>query len=452
MSSIDISHTEEIYTVSGLNREIRFLLEGSFPALWVEGEISNFAAPNSGHWYFCIKDSAAQIRCALFRPQNRHLTFIPKDGMHVMLKARVSLYEGRGDFQLLVEHLEEIGEGKLRQEFEALKKRLLAAGLFDTAHKKPFPVFPNTIGIITSATGAALHDILSALKRRYTTAAVIIYPTLVQGEMAATEIVKAIQTANRRKECDALILARGGGSLEDLWPFNEERVALAIYQSDLPIVSGVGHEVDITIADFVADLRAATPTAAAELITPDKNDLLGTLSAAEKQLLRLTKQKLQQVQQQINWAQKHLQQQHPKHRLAEQTQQLDFYELTLVRLQMEKINERRTTLYKLHTRLQNCTPLPAMQRLLQQLHYEQQKLQNSMQQAVLRPQQRLANLAAKLDALSPLATLQRGFSIAVRCENQTILRNAQEILQGEKIQLRLAKGSLECTVDKINAS
>jgi len=447
MNIIDISQSEEIYTVSRLNREIRFLLEGSFPMLWVEGEISNFSAPNSGHWYFSLKDNTAQVRCAMFRPQNRRLTLTPKDGMHVMIKSRVSLYEGRGDFQLLAEHMEEIGEGKLRQAFEALKKRLLEAGLFDAAHKKSLPVFPKTIGVITSSTGAAIRDILSVIKRRYPSASVIIYPTLVQGESAAAHIVHAIQTANRRKESDVLILARGGGSLEDLWPFNEERVAYAIFQSELPIVCGVGHEVDVTIADFVADLRAATPTAAAELITPDKDELLATLSYDEKQLARLIKQKLHQLQQNTLWVKKHLQQQHPKRRLAEQSQQLDYFELSLVRLQNKKLNDLLATLRTLHAKLLSCTPLHRIRDLNYRLNLQHQTLQAAIKKSLQHEQQWLANLAGKLDALSPLATLKRGFSITTRLSDQTILRDTNQVNRGDKIQVRLMKGSLKCTID-----
>ena len=351
MTIIDISQSEEIYTVSRLNREVRFVIEGSFPTLWVEGEISNFAAPHSGHWYFSLKDATAQVRCAMFRPQNRRLSFTPKDGMQVLVKARVSLYEGRGDFQLLAEHLEEAGEGKLRQEFEALKKRLLEAGLFAEEHKKPLPAIPRCIGIITSPTGAAIRDILSVLQRRFASVPVIIYPTLVQGDLAAPNIVKAIETANHRNECDALILTRGGGSLEDLWPFNEEKVAYAIYRSNIPIVSGVGHEIDFTIADFVADLRAPTPSAAAELATPDREELLNSLDQHQKQLARLAKQKLQQFQQNLDWMKKHLQQQHPKRRLAEQAQHLDLCEITLVRLQNKLLAEHQANLKTLHAKL-----------------------------------------------------------------------------------------------------
>jgi len=399
---IDISHTEEIYTVSRLNREARLLLEGSFPSLWVIGEISGFKAHTSGHWYFSLKDQAAQVRCAMFRSQNRTLNFLPKEGMQIIAQVRVSLYEGRGDYQLIAEWMEEAGEGKLRQEFEALKKRLAEAGFFDVAHKKALPAFPQSIGVITSPTGAAIKDILSVLKRRYSCAPIIIYPTLVQGETAAANIVEAILQANRRNECDVLILARGGGSLEDLWCFNDERVAKAIYHSQLPIVSGVGHEIDFTIADFVADLRAATPSAAAELVVPDQMQLSETLDYTAKQFVKLIQQKIAQLEQHINWMQKHLQQQHPTRKLREQSQQLDFYEIHLIRLQNSILDNKKHL---------------------------------------------LANLVATLDALSPLATLQRGFSITTRGTDNHILQDATHVQIGESVRIQLMKGNLECTVD-----
>ncbi|HSW94120.1 MAG TPA: exodeoxyribonuclease VII large subunit [Gammaproteobacteria bacterium] len=399
---IDLSHSEEIYTVSRLNREARFLLENHFPLLWVEGEISGFKAHTSGHWYFSLKDEAAQIRCALFRRENRSLGFQPKDGMHVLVKVRVSLYENRGDYQLIAEHMEDIGEGKLRQAFEALKKRLAEAGYFDLAKKKPLPLFPRSIGVVTSPTGAAIRDILSVLKRRYRTAPVILYPTLVQGETAAENITDMLKQANTRQECDVLLLARGGGSLEDLWCFNDERVAKAIYESEIPIVSAIGHEIDFTIADFVADLRAATPTAAAELITPDQTKLAGDLTDDEKHLTRIITQKIIQYREKTGWLEKNLQQQHPKRKLQEQSQQLDYFEMNLTRLQEKHIADL---------------------------------------------QKKLQIVAAKMDALSPLATLQRGFSITTRVINNTILDKADDVNIGDKIHIRLMKGNLECTVD-----
>lgn len=446
MTTIDISHSEEIYTVSRLNREVRFLLESNFPAMWVEGEISNFAAPNSGHWYFSLKDSTAQVRCAMFRPQNRKLGFTPKDGMHVLIKARISLYEGRGDYQLLAEFMEEAGEGKLRQEFEALKKRLSEAGLFEQAHKKELPLIPKSIGVVTSPTGAAIRDILSVLKRRFSCAPVIIYPTLVQGESAAPNIVNAIQTANRRNECDVLILARGGGSLEDLWPFNEEIVAHAIFRSAIPVISGVGHEIDFTIADFVADVRAPTPSAAAELITPNMDELLESIAQDEKHFFRLIMQQIQKLQQHLMWSQKHLQQQHPKRKLAERAQQLDHLEAALKHAQNKILNDYHVKIHTINAKLAAFNPKYRIRELQHQLHLSQQYIQNNINAILQQTQQRFTNLVAKLDTLSPLATLTRGYAIATRADNKKILRHAHEVKAGDAVDVKLMDGSLRCKV------
>ena len=250
----------DIYTISRLNREVKSVLEGSFPLLWVEGEISNFAQPASGHWYFSLKDEAAQVRCAMFRGRNRQVGFCPENGMQVLIRARIGLYEARGEFQIIAEHMEEAGDGALRRAFEALKQRLAAEGLFDSAHKRAIPERPRCVGVITSPTGAAVHDILTTLRRRFPALPVVIYPVPVQGEGVAAQIADMLALAGRRADCDVLILARGGGSLEDLWAFNEEVVARAIHACPLPVVSGIGHEVDVTIADFVADQRAAAPS------------------------------------------------------------------------------------------------------------------------------------------------------------------------------------------------
>jgi exodeoxyribonuclease VII large subunit len=449
MDLIDISHTQEIYTVSQLNREVRFMLEDGFALLWIEGEISNFAAPHSGHWYFSLKDANAQVRCAMFRPQNRRLTVTPKDGMHVIIKARVSLYEGRGDFQLLVEHLEDAGVGKLQKEFEALKKKLSDAGLFNPAHKKSLPIFPQCIGVITSPTGAAIRDILSVLKRRFPSAPIIIYPTLVQGESASAAIVKALQTANRRQECDVLILARGGGSLEDLWSFNEENVARAIYDSNIPIISGVGHEIDFTIADFVADVRAATPSAAAELVAPDRSELLASINVDKNHLSRLMKQKLQSFQQQLLWTKKHLSQQHPKRRLTEQQQRLDYCEVALTRFQIKLLTAFASRIANLKERLSANTPKHIIRNVTYQLTLQHQQLQNAMISAMQNHQKTLGNLAAKLDALSPLATLKRGFAIATIDKTHQIIRKTSQVTIDDQVNVRLTEGVLICVVKEI---
>lgn len=446
MDSLDISHSQEIFTVSRLNRDVRFLLEDSFPLLWIEGEISNFSVPQSGHWYFSLKDSVAQVRCAMFRPQNRKLNFIPKDGSHVLIKARVSLYEGRGEFQLLIEHLEEAGEGRLQQEFEKLKKRLFDAGLFDPAHKKKLPLMPQTIGVITSPTGAAIRDILSVLKRRFSCANIIIYPTLVQGELAANNIVEAIQIAAMRKECDVLILSRGGGSLEDLWPFNEEKVAHAIFNCPIPLISGVGHEVDFTIADFVADQRAATPSAAAELVVPHCEELLEALQQSKFAFLRLIKQPLQHFQKTLEWMQTHLMQQHPKRKLTERTQRLDLCEMTLTRLMTARIQHNKLQLQALQARLLQTAPQYTIQDIRHTLQDQLTNLHFHLHHLLRLRQEKLSVLAGKLDGLSPLLTLQRGFAI-VTDQKKRVLVDACQVGVGEKVEVQLMKGKLVCEVE-----
>lgn len=447
MHTTDSEIEQHVYSVSQLTRETKGVLESEFPQVWVEGEISNFSAPGSGHWYFSLKDTGSQVRCAMFRGQQRKLTFTPKDGSHILVRARVTMYEARGEFQLVADHMEERGEGKLRAAYEVLKKKLEALGLFNAEHKKPLPEFPKQIGVVTSATGAAIRDVLTVLKRRYPAASVIIYPTLVQGATAAPTIAQAIETANRRNECDVLIVTRGGGSLEDLWPFNEEIVAQAIYRSVIPIISGVGHEVDFTIADFVADKRAATPSAAAEIITPDRSELLQILHRHQQHLLRCIKHKIETKKQQVAWMDKHLAQQHPKRRLTEKMQRLDFCEVTLVKLQHQKINQLRTKLSGLDKRLHQLIPTQHIQRLQNQLNLQQQKLTNLIGLQINKKKTMLANVAAKLDGLSPLATLQRGYAIA--SSNQHVLRNAAEVKVGDVIHLQLQSGSLDCTVNSI---
>ncbi|MDX5297597.1 MAG: exodeoxyribonuclease VII large subunit, partial [Gammaproteobacteria bacterium] len=272
-------------TVSELNRQVRHLLEVSFMQVLVEGEISGFSRPSSGHWYFTLKDANAQVSCAMFRNRNQSVKTLPRDGDHVLVRAKVSLFEGRGNFQLLVEGLEPAGLGALQQAFEALKTRLADEGLFDPARKRAIPALPHHVGIVTSPTGAAIHDILTVMRRRFPAIPVTLFPTAVQGQAAADEIVRAIETANLHSDCDVLIVGRGGGSLEDLWPFNEERVARAIFQSRIPVISAVGHEVDVTIADFVADLRAPTPSAAAERVAPDQKAWRDQLAQYDERLL-----------------------------------------------------------------------------------------------------------------------------------------------------------------------
>jgi exodeoxyribonuclease VII large subunit len=426
MSRTDLEANKEIFSVSELNAAVRNVLEGSFADIWIEGEISNFAAPGSGHWYFSMKDEHAQVKCAMFRGSQRRVNFTPKNGAHVLIRARVSLYEARGEFQLIADYMEERGEGKLRRAFDALKKKLETAGWFDEDLKKPLPEFPACIGVVTSPTGAAIRDILTVLKRRYPCVPVIIYPTLVQGDTAAPLIAAAIKTANDRNECDVLIISRGGGSLEDLWPFNEESVAKAIFESHIPVISGVGHEVDFTIADFVADVRAPTPSAAAEIAVPDRLELLLTLRRHAQQVTRHITQKLHADKHQLNWMQKHLQQQHPRRKLAEKMQQLDYYE----------------------ARLQQLAPRLRIQQLQQLLQQFTHQLSTRVKQDIQTQTGKLAQASATLDGISPLKTLQRGYAIATGKDNQ-LLMDATTMHQGDAIKVKLMKGSLACRVEGI---
>lgn len=449
MAITELAPNEEIYTVSRLNNEARLLLEDTFLSVWVEGEISNFAAPSSGHWYFSLKDALAQVRCAMFRGSQRKLGFIPKDGTHVLIKARVSLYENRGEFQLIAEAMEERGEGKLRRAFEALKKKLEAAGWFDPAHKKTLPAFPKKIGVITSATGAAIRDILIVLKRRFPSVPVVIYPTLVQGETAAASIVKAIQTADRRRECDVLILARGGGSLEDLWCFNEEIVAQAIYHCETPIISGIGHEIDFTIADYVSDVRAPTPSAAAEIVVPYALELLQLLERYQQTILRHVQRQINVFKQQLAWTHKHLYQQHPKRRLSEKMQRLDFYEATLIQLQSRLISKLSAKLNDLKHQLLHQIPSHDINRLRNQTNLALQQFSRLIIEQLNKKKLMLANTAATLDAISPLATLNRGYAIITNSQQQ-IVHQASNVTLGDKINVRLQDGSLKCLVEKID--
>ncbi len=388
-----------MHTISELNEMVRVLLEDAFPPIWVEGEISNFVRPASGHWYFSLKDSGAQIRCAMFQGRNRSAGFQIENGLQVTVRGKISLYGPRGDFQLIVDTIEEAGSGALQRAFEMLKARLNQEGLFDTAHKKPLPAFPTSIGVVTSPTGAAIRDIVTVLKRRFRNVPIIIYPTAVQGENAAPQIVRALQTANERNECDVLIVGRGGGSLEDLWAFNEEIVARAIYASDIPVVSAVGHEIDFTIADFVADKRAATPSAAAELVSPDSNEWQQHLHKLHRLLTRCIKSELEQTQKNIEHLSKRLR--HPGQRIQEQLQRIDESDL---------------------------------------------RLQRALQIIFNNARHKLDNVSRALHAVSPLATLTRGYAIVTRAATGEILRDSAQAFAGDQIIAKLGEGELLCEV------
>ena len=446
-SDIFTSSTDrDVLSVSQLNRKAKQLLETHLPLLWVEGELSNVSQPSSGHWYFTLKDEQAQVRCAMFRNRNMLVRFAPRQGQQVLIRARVSLYEGRGDYQLIVEHMEEAGFGALQRAFEALKLKLANEGLFDDAYKQPLPSLPKHIAVITSPTGAAIRDVLSVLNRRFPAIPVTVIPVAVQGKEAAPQIVRAIVLANRAGLFDVVVLARGGGSLEDLWPFNEESVARAIHASELPIVSAVGHEVDFTIADFVADLRAPTPSAAAELLVPDAEDWLETFAGYEILLQEAIERKLQSFKQRLEWLRTRLR--HPGERLQQQAQRLDGLELRLVRAVDHQLLRCHTRLNTLVLRQKPLQPRLRIHQLSQQVSQHHASLVKNMQRHLQAQQQRLAEAARLLQTVSPLNTLQRGYAIATDSHHK-VITNSGQVAPGDSINARLAEGELQCRVEKI---
>jgi exodeoxyribonuclease VII large subunit len=395
------SPVRAVYSVSGLNRDVRTLLESGIGRIWVEGEISNLARPSSGHWYFSLKDRDAQLRCAMFRTRNTQQRFVPREGQLVLAHGRVSLYEPRGEYQLLVELLEDAGLGALQRAFEELKQRLAAEGLFASERKRPLPAAPRRIGVITSPTGAAIRDIVQILARRYPAASVLIYPVPVQGSAAAPAIAAALALAATRAECDVLILARGGGSLEDLWAFNDERVARAIHRCGIPIVTGIGHEIDFTIADFVADLRAPTPSGAAELVVPDARGWLQRLTRLRGRFHAAMRRQLNEERARLTALMRRLQQGHPGARLAQHSQRLDELE---------------------------------------------GRLKFALQARLAARAARLESAARALQAVSPLATLGRGFAVITRSADGALVTAAEQLTVGESFDAQLARGGLRAQV------
>lgn len=440
------SPQREVLTVSQLNRRARQLLETHLPLLWIEGEISNLSRPSSGHWYFTLKDAQAQIRCAMFRNRNMRVRQAPQQGQKILVRARVSLYEGRGDYQLIVEHMEEAGFGALQRAYEELKHRLYQQGLFAAELKKPLPSLPNHIGVITSPSGAAIRDIVTVLQRRFPSIPVSIFPVAVQGQEAAPQICQALDTANRLSDCDVLIVGRGGGSLEDLWPFNEESVAYAIANSRIPIISAVGHEVDITINDYVADMRAATPSAAAELVTPDGNDMLQTFCGMEVLLEESAARKLQQLQQNLESLRARLR--HPGEKLQNQNQQLDHLEARLIQAISQKLQTACFKLENLQTRQTHLHPEKPIQQAQEKVHRLYKRLQTSTQNQLQLQRQRLAKTVELLDTVSPLNTLKRGYAIAADSQGK-IIRNSQEVKVGDTVTTKLGEGELDCRVEAV---
>ncbi|WP_317929097.1 exodeoxyribonuclease VII large subunit [Halioxenophilus sp. WMMB6] len=435
-----------VLSISQVNNLARQLLEDHLPLLWVEGEISNLARPSSGHWYFTLKDERAQIRCAMFKNRNRDVAFTPKQGDKVIVRGKVSLYEGRGDFQLIAEHMEESGFGQLQRQFELLKTKLLNEGLFDPSRKKSLPEFPLHIGIITSPTGAAVRDVLSVLKRRMPTVPVTIVPAAVQGREAAQQLISALTLAEQSGLFDILVLTRGGGSLEDLWCFNDESLARAIAECPIPIISAVGHEVDFTIADFVADLRAPTPSAAAEILSHNQTDLKQTLLGYQQLLLKTIRQLLREKQHKINHVSARLK--HPGDRLRNQAQRLDHLELHLKTVLTTGLRQRKDVTANYSARLQNLHPNKQISRYQSTLSTLQKQLSRALSVQLRTLAQQLQSSCQRLDAISPLNTLKRGYAIA-QDEQGRAITDAATKQPGNSISVQLARGKLQAEITEI---
>jgi exodeoxyribonuclease VII large subunit len=442
----DTAPERDVYTPTRLNREARVLLERGLPALWIEGELSNLSRPSSGHWYFSMKDEGAQLRCAMFRQRNLLARFTPKDGMHVLARGRVSLYEARGDYQFILDHIEEAGEGALRRRFEVLKAKLAAEGLFAAERKRALPRLPHRIGVITSPTGAAIRDVLHILKRRFCTIPILVYPVQVQGAAAAPQIAAAIRLASSRADCDVLILARGGGSLEDLWAFNEEVVARAIYECSIPIVSGIGHEVDFTIADFVADLRAPTPSGAAEVVAPDCGEWSRSLTLVTRRLGTAVERSLRRRVERFGWLERRLAQRHPGVELRQRAQRLDDVETRLIRVLRHALSSRRAEVRQLAAHLRQHSPALRVAAAQGRLAVARSTLRRSARANVERLRGRFSAATSMLNAMSPLATLQRGYAIVSDHKDRVVI-SSKSVKPGQRIRARLAEGEIQARVE-----
>jgi exodeoxyribonuclease VII large subunit len=441
----DDTTPRHILTPSSLNRLVRDLLGDVFPQVWIEGELSNVAKPASGHLYFTLKDSGAQVRCAMFKPKTAALRFRPVDGMQVLLRAKVGLYEPRGEFQLVAEYMEPAGEGALQREFEQLKARLDAEGLFAPARKRALPRYARRIGVITSATGAAVRDVLSVLGRRWPLADVEVLPVPVQGREAPPAIVTMLNKASASGRYDVLLLTRGGGSLEDLWAFNDEAVARAIHASAVPVVSAVGHEIDFSIADFVADLRAPTPSAAAELLVPDAVAVGRHLQQLQQRLITLQQRQLQAQAQRVDHLLARLQTQRPQARLARDRERLLHLQHRLGAVLREQSQLRQTRLERLHARLLAQHPRAQLSLLARRLAEQDQRLRRAMTYTLERQQTALRHTGHALHAISPLATLERGYAILFD-ETGQVVRSVAAVSEGDTVNARVSDGELSLRV------
>jgi exodeoxyribonuclease VII large subunit len=435
---------EAIWTISGLNSEVKMMLSRGMGTLWIEGEISNFVRPASGHWYFTLKDAKAQCRAAMFKGRNNQVGFQPENGQKVLVRAQVTLYEARGDYQLIVDHLEDAGVGELMRLYEQLKARLAAEGLFDAALKREIPAHPQKIALVTSTTGAAIRDVLSVIERRAPHIPVLVFPTQVQGENAAAQIIQALKQVETNNQCDVVLLVRGGGSLEDMWCFNDEALARTIAAFPIPIVSGVGHEIDFSIADFVADLRAPTPSVAAETITPDRNELMQNLDDQVSRLLGQLGLRLDQSRNRLGYLLKSLDQQHP-------TRQFEQFRLRLTHASESLLKHARFQLgqesfrLKLNQRsLQQFNPKKSIESYQQHVNRLLVDHQDAMRQKLLLCRHQLSLNSRTLDTLSPLKTLSRGFATVGK--DAKLVTSVNQLTRGDEVEITLADGKSAATI------
>jgi exodeoxyribonuclease VII large subunit len=441
------SDKTKIYTVSILSEEIKTLLESHFDFVWVEGEISNFRSPLSGHFYMVLKDEKAQIRAVMFRPQTRYLKFKPQDGMKVIVRGRVAIYEARGEYQVILDYMEPLGIGALALAFEQLKRKLAGQGIFDERIKKPLPFLPQRVAVITSPTGAAIHDFLKIIRRRFANLEIIVVPVKVQGEGAAAEMVEALALVNRELEVDVIVLTRGGGSLEDLWAFNQEELALAIRASRVPVVSAVGHEIDVTISDLAADLRAPTPSGAAELLVAEKETLQQQLAQLQARLQTGLNTELAGLREKLRFVSKGLRD--PRKRLADSWLRLDEMESRLSRMMSFMIMDRKRSLTAGERALILHSPLKIVAGLKQRIGFQNRSLAMMVTRKLRDCRMDIAMLQEKLKDMSPLSVLARGYSITRKLPGKRLLRSTSQVTRGDRVSVILAEGELECLVEKI---
>lgn len=437
-----------VYSVTEITRDVRAILEAAFETAWIEGEISNFRQAASGHAYFILKDDKAQIKCVLFRGQRVGMKFTPEDGDQVLLLGRVTVYEARGDYQVIVEAMEPKGLGALQKAFEQLKEKLAKEGLFDESRKKSLPEVPWKIGVVTSPTGAAIRDMIHVIRRRNPKMSILLYPAKVQGEGAAEEIAKGIEELNKRKDIDVLIVGRGGGSIEDLWAFNEEVVARAIAKSEIPVVSAVGHEIDFTVADFVADLRAPTPSAAAELVVPKLNDIVADLQYLTNQMVERMEEDIEDYRERLRYLIDRRFFREPRHILETPTQRLDEMGQRLLRGLDQWVLVKRGNVTQTVHRLFQASPGKKIQTLSERQNDLMARLARRMESQIKLKKEKLGGVAKSLDALSPLNVLDRGYSITTSKKTGKAVTSGKDVKKGDNVRIRLAQGQLDATVDE----